>query len=115
MKAGTAPAHAGVLLFRPPKSPKPETPNTAALRRRRIAIGEAQTMFSKQNEPHFLALQRVAEEIGVDPKTVTRHPQDFFPTLMLGGKRWVASRTYTAWLQKRLSEASHHELARTGA
>jgi hypothetical protein len=65
-------------------------------------------------QPHFLALQRVAEEIGVDPKTVVRHTDDFFPTLMLGGKRWVANVAYTAWLQRRLNEAAGRELARAG-
>jgi hypothetical protein len=63
-------------------------------------------------QPHFLALQQVAEEIGCDPKTVVRHVDDFFPTLMLGGKRWVARVAYAAWLQKRLNEAAGREPAR---
>jgi hypothetical protein len=62
-------------------------------------------MFKSNEQPHFLALQRVARELGVDPQTVCRHPHDFFPTLLLGGKRWVASEVYSSWLQRRLSEA----------
>ena len=67
---------------------------------------------SNDRQPHFLALQRVAQEIGVDPKTLVRHPDDFFPTLLMGGKRWVANVAYSAWLQRRLYEAAGREPAR---
>jgi hypothetical protein len=52
------------------------------------------------NEPHLRGLHEVAEEIGVSHMTVLRHPRDFFPTVLLGGRRYVTSRSYAAWLKR---------------
>ena len=63
-------------------------------------------MYEKKDDlPYFTALQRVAEEIGVDPQTITRHPSAFFPTVRLGNKHFAATAKYKAWLHARLSEA----------
>jgi hypothetical protein len=64
-------------------------------------------MYDKLDDlPYFMALQKIAEEIGVDPQTITRHPSAFFPTVRLGNKHFAATAKYKSWLRARLSEAT---------
>ena len=61
---------------------------------------------SNDDQPHFVTLQKVAKEVGVDPQTITRHPGDFPRTVRMGGQRYIARVAYQNWLHRRLSEAA---------
>jgi hypothetical protein len=62
-------------------------------------------MSNDKTKPLLLSLQKVAREVGVNPDTIEKHQDDFFPVLLLGEKRYVPTAAYAAWLRTRLGQA----------